>query len=303
MNGVIVLDKPAGFTSFDAVAVVRGLAKERKIGHTGTLDPLATGVLPLLLGRAAKACDLLPETGKVYEAWFRLGEQRDTGDVTGNIIGQDSTPVSREALESALGKFRGGIYQTPPMYSAVSVGGKRLYELARKGIEVERKPRPITIYSLELQEYDPASRQGALKVSCSKGTYIRTLIEDIAESAGTLGTMTALRRTGACGFTLADALTLDALRELAGQGGLADALRPTDSLFSSLPAVTVSPAQASRFSNGGWLDIARLRLPEPLPPDGTPARVYGPGQVFLGLGQMHASAGRLDFRKLLAGDK
>lgn len=303
MNGVIVLDKPAGFTSFDAVAVVRGLAKERKIGHTGTLDPLATGVLPLLLGRAAKACDLLPETGKAYEARFRLGERRDTGDVSGDIIGQDSTPVPREALEAALGKFRGEILQTPPMYSAVSVGGKRLYQLARKGIEVERQPRPVTIYSLELGEYDPASRQGTLTVSCSKGTYIRTLIEDIAEAAGTLGTMTALRRTEACGFTLADAITLESLRELAGQGALLNALRPTDSLFPSHPAVTLSPAQASRFVNGGWLDMARLRLLEPLPPDGTPVRVYGPGQVFLGLGKIDASAGRLDFRKLLAGDK
>lgn len=298
MNGVIVLDKPEGFTSFDAVAVMRGLAKERKIGHTGTLDPMATGVLPLLLGRAAKACSLLPETGKEYIAKFRLGEKRDTGDCTGKILQTDDAPTSREALESVLPNFRGHILQTPPMYSAVSVGGKRLYELARKGIEVERPPRPVTIDSLDLLSYDPATRQGELQVACSKGTYIRVLIEDIAQAAGTLGAMTALRRTKACGFALQEAHPLESLRALSAENALPTVLRPVDSLFSTCPAVLVSPAQAARFSNGGWLDPARLRL-SPLPPQGALCRVYAPGGSFLGLARF--SPARLEFVKLLGG--
>ena len=297
MDGVIVLDKPEGFTSFDAVAVMRGLAKERKIGHTGTLDPLATGVLPLLLGRAAKACDLLPDTEKTYEARFLLGQRRDTGDITGAVIGEDETPVSRQALEGVLGCFRGDILQVPPMYSAVSVGGKRLYELARKGVEVERPARPVSIHSLELTAYDPEARAGALRVSCSKGTYVRVLIEDIAKAAGTLGAMTALRRTAACGFTLEDAHSLESLKAMARAGTLTNALLPTEALFASCPRVMVSPAQAARFQNGGWLDVARLRPTEPLP-DGALCRVCGPGGAFLGVGRLAIHTGRLDFVKL-----
>lgn len=299
MNGVIVLDKPEGFTSFDAVAVMRGLCGEKKIGHTGTLDPMATGVLPLLVGRAAKACSLLPETGKTYRARFRLGERRDTGDCTGEIVERDGTPVSREALEEALAGFVGEIMQVPPMYSAVSVGGRRLYELARKGIEVERKARPVTIHALALTEYDPQAREGEIEVTCSKGTYIRVLIEDAARAAGTVGTMTGLRRTAACGFTLEDAWTLDALRELAGRGELTGALRPVDALFATCPGVEVSPAQAARFRNGGWLELSRLRMAGKEAQEGGLCRVYGPGRVFLGVGRLSPARGRLDFAKLL----
>ena len=150
MEGIIVLDKPQDFTSFDAVAVVRGLTRERRIGHTGTLDPMATGVLPLLLGRATKAVSLLPETAKTYEASFRFGEAYTTGDVTGEVIKTDETPVLRAALETALDSFRGDILQVPPMYSAVSVNGQRLYKLARQGIEIEREARPVHIAELTL---------------------------------------------------------------------------------------------------------------------------------------------------------
>ena len=214
MEGIIVLDKPQDFTSFDAVAVVRGLTRERRIGHTGTLDPMATGVLPLLLGRATKAASLLPETAKTYEASFRFGEAYTTGDVTGEVIKTDETPVLRAALETALDSFRGDILQVPPMYSAVSVNGQRLYKLARQGIEVEREARPVHIAELTLLEYNENEKTGKLHVTCSKGTYIRTLIEDIAQKCGTVGAMTALRRTAACGFTLADAVSLDTLKPL-----------------------------------------------------------------------------------------
>ena len=301
MDGVIILDKPQGFTSFDAVAVLRGLTKERKVGHTGTLDPMATGVLPLLLGRAAKAADLLPDTDKEYAARFRLGERRDTGDVTGKIVEKKEGLVSREALEQAMAGFVGEIWQVPPMYSAVSVNGQRLYQLARQGIEVERPARRVTVSRLELAEYDPAAGEGALRVECSKGTYIRTLIEDVAKAAGSCGTMTALRRVRACGFPEEEALSLDRLKELAGAGELASVLRPVEALFTEYPAVAVSPAQAVRFSNGGSLDMARLRLPRIALPQGQRLRVFGPGQRFLGLAAADPDQGQLKFVKLFQG--
>ena len=304
MDGVIILDKPQGFTSFDAVAVLRGLTKERKVGHTGTLDPMATGVLPLLLGRAAKAADLLPDTDKEYAARFRLGERRDTGDVTGKIVEKKEGLeglVSREALEQAMAGFVGEIWQVPPMYSAVSVNGQRLYQLARQGIEVERPARRVVVSRLELAEYDPAAGEGALQVECSKGTYIRTLIEDVAKAAGSCGTMTALRRVRACGFPEGEALPLDRLKELAGAGELETVLRPVEALFTEYPAVAVSPAQAVRFSNGGSLDMARLRLPRIALPQGQRLRVFGPGQRFLGLAAADPDQGQLKFVKLFQG--
>lgn len=293
MNGILILDKPQGFTSFDAVAVLRGLAREKKIGHTGTLDPMATGVLPVLLGRAAKALNFLPDTDKEYTAAFRLGERRDTGDITGQVVEESPAPVFQEALEAALPAFRGEILQVPPMYSAVSVGGKRLYELARKGLEVERQARPVTVSALELLSYDAQSREGRLRVACSKGTYIRVLIEDIAKAAGSCGTMTALRRVRACGFGEGDARSLEELKALAAEGRLEEALLPVERLFGEYPAVWVSPAQAQRFQNGGALDLARLRR---VPPEGL-CRVKGPRGLFLGLGRVEPEAGQLRFVK------
>ena len=287
MTGVLILDKPADFTSFDAVAVCRRLCHERKIGHTGTLDPMATGVLPLLLGKATRAASLLEDTDKEYEAGFRLGVSTDTEDSTGKVLETNEAPVSRETLESLLPQFRGEIMQVPPMYSAVSKDGKRLYELARKGIEVEREARPVTIFKLELTEYNEISREGKLVVSCSKGTYIRTLIADLAKAAGSLGVMTALRRTKACGFTLADAITLDEAKALSEAGTLEEKLRPVESLFVHLPAVTVSPAQATRFGNGGQLDLNRIGAFRKKKPEiGGVFRVKTEDGIFLGLGKI-----------------
>ena len=299
MTGVLILDKPAGFTSFDAVAVCRRLCHERKIGHTGTLDPMATGVLPLLLGKATRAASLLEDTDKEYEAGFRLGVSTDTEDSTGKVLETSDTPVSRELLENLLPRFRGEIMQVPPMYSAVSKDGKRLYELARKGIEVERDARPVTIFKLELMEYHEETREGKLTVSCSKGTYIRTLIADLAKAAGSLGAMTALRRTKACGFTLADAITLDEAKALSEAGTLEEKLRPVESLFVHLPTVTVSGAQAARFGNGGQLDLKRIpAFRKQNPPDGEIVRVRGEKGEFLGLGQVQAEKGWLAILKL-----
>ena len=299
MTGVLILDKPAEFTSFDAVAVCRRLCHERKIGHTGTLDPMATGVLPLLLGKATRAASLLEDTDKEYEAGFQLGVSTDTEDSTGKVLATSDTPVSKEALEALLPRFRGEIMQVPPMYSAVSKDGKRLYELARKGIEVEREARPVTIFKLELMEYHEETREGKLTVSCSKGTYIRTLIADLAKAAGSLGVMTALRRTKACGFTMADAITLDEAKALSEAGTLEEKLRPVESLFVHLPTVTVSGAQAARFGNGGQLDLKRIpAFRKQNPPDGEIVRVRGEKGEFLGLGQVQAEKGWLAILKL-----
>lgn len=292
------MDKPAGFTSFDVVAVMRGLCRERKIGHTGTLDPMATGVLPLLLGCATRAAALLEDTGKEYEAGFALGTSTDTQDSTGKVTARSEARVTRERLEAALAGFRGPILQTPPMVSAVSVNGQRLYALARRGIEVEREKRPVVIDRLELTGFDEEKQAGSLTVSCSKGTYIRTLCADIGETLGTFGMMTALRRTRAAGFSLADAVTLEQAKELAAGGGLAGRLLPVESLFQSRPALTVSPAQARRFSNGGGLDLGRTALARKQPPDGAVYRIHSPEGEFLGLGSVCAEKAQLRVLRL-----
>ena len=297
MDGILVIDKPEGFTSFDVVAVMRRVLGEKKIGHTGTLDPMATGVLPLLLGRAAKAAERLEDSRKEYQAEFRLGERTDTGDRTGRVIDKCDKTVSKDQLKAVLPLFWGEIFQVPPMYSAVQKDGKRLYELARQGIEVHRDARPVTIYRLELIEYQEKTGIGRVDVSCSKGTYIRTLCEDIAAAAGTLATMTSLRRTRACGFTLQDALPLETARQK-NAGELASFIKPIDSLFSGRPAVTVSPAQQIRFCNGGALDLKRTGIPDELKKDGVRLRVYGPEGAFLGMGTVDSHKGELKILKL-----
>ncbi len=284
MTGVLVLDKPAGFTSFDAVAVLRGLLGERKIGHTGTLDPMATGVLPMLLGRATRALPLLADRPKTYEAAFQFGRATDTLDRTGKTLCEDQVPVSQAALLAALPRFCGEIFQTPPMYSAVRQNGVRLYDLARQGKEVERAPRPVTIYDFKILSYDEKNRQGTLSLTCSGGTYVRVLIADLAAALGTHGVMTALRRTQAAGFTLAEACTLDALRAMPPEERLSQVL-PAERLFSDLPAVFVSKAQAKRFLNGGALELKRL--------SNKPAarcRVKDPDGRFLGIGAPKADS-------------
>ena len=213
ISGVIPIDKPEGFTSFDVIAKCRGILKERRLGHSGTLDPLATGVLPVFVGRATKAIDLLPDREKRYVAGFRLGYSTDTQDVSGETLETSDVRVMREEIEEAIPKFVGKIMQVPPMYSAVKVGGKRLYDLARAGKTVEREAREIEIFSIELTDFDERSQSGGLEIACSKGTYIRTLINDLAENLGTLGVMASLRRTYSQGFDVSGCVSLQALEE------------------------------------------------------------------------------------------
>ena len=286
MNGVLVLDKPAGFTSFDAVAVLRRLTRERKIGHTGTLDPMATGVLPLLLGCATRANALMPDTDKSYEAGFLFGYATDTQDTTGKTVARSARRAARAEVEAALDRFRGEILQVPPMFSALSVGGKRLYDLARAGVEVERQPRPVTVYRLVLLSFDEAAQSGTLGVSCSKGTYIRTICADLGDTLGTYGVMSALRRTRASGFALSDCVTLEEARELAAADRLSGRVLPVETLFSAKPGLSVTDAQAVRFLNGGALDAARTALRGGAAADGDVFRIHAPDGSFLGLARM-----------------
>lgn len=297
MNGVLLVDKPAGFTSFDVIAVVRKLTGQRKTGHTGTLDPNATGVLPVLLGCATKAQDLIPDHDKTYEASFRLGLTTDTLDIWGEKTAEFDKRADEARVSAALEAFRGDIMQVPPMYSAVKKDGKRLYDLARQGIEVERQARKVTVYRLTLDSFDEASQEGTLTIKCSKGTYIRTIIDDLGRSLGTGAVMTALRRVGACGFDIADCRTLEQLKELAENGTLENTVRSVESLFEVYEALTVSEAQAKRFKNGGALELVRTRLRNRAGIDGTVFRVKN-GEEFIGLGKVNEAAGLLKIHKL-----
>lgn len=283
MNGIIIIDKPEGFTSFDAVAVARRCTGEKKIGHTGTLDPMATGVLPLLIGRAAKAADLLPDTSKTYIADFQLGRQTNTADRTGTLLREKQSHIAEVELKAVLPRFQGDIQQVPPMYSAVSVGGKRLYTLARKGIEVERPARWVHVDAVSLLSFDEERQTGRLQIACGKGTYIRTLIEDIAAEFHNYGVMTALRRTVACGFHEKDAITPEQLKEAAKDETIHTLLRPIELLFENLRAVQLSPAQTVRFQNGGALDAGRLKTDRPFIA-GEKLRIYSAEHIFLAVG-------------------
>ncbi|MCM1024290.1 MAG: tRNA pseudouridine(55) synthase TruB [Prevotella sp.] len=258
--GVICVNKPAGFTSFDVIAKMRGILKMKRLGHAGTLDPMAEGVLPVFVGRATKACDILPDHDKSYRAGFRLGVTSDTQDSTGTVLSESVKAVSRTKLLSALDSFRGEITQIPPMYSAVSVNGKRLYELARKGEEVERPARTVAVYTLNLLDYNAETRCGELEICCSKGTYVRTVINDIGEKLGCGGIMTSLVRTKACGFYLEECVTLEQLQKLAEDGGdFSRCLKPIEDVFACLPALRLKGAQERMYRNGVKLDLDRIR--------------------------------------------
>lgn len=282
MNGILIVNKPMDFTSFDAVAVTRKASKQKKIGHCGTLDPNATGVLPVLLGAATKAQDILPNHDKEYIAELKFGIETDTLDIWGEVIKEEQSNVTREQFEEILKNFRGEIMQVPPMYSALKKDGQRLYDLARQGIEVKREARPVTVYSLTAEDFSEENQTAKIRVSCSKGTYIRSLIDDIGKALGTFAVMTALQRTSACGFTLENAITIEELKSLTPEE-IKSGLLPIERLFDSYRKVTVSPAQATRFKNGGALGLERLRS---LPKDSADGEIFRVKHEdkFLGLG-------------------
>ena len=250
MDGIVIVDKPQDWTSQDVVSKLRGVFRTRRIGHGGTLDPMATGVLPVFVGRATRGVEFFEHAEKIYEAELLLGTITDTEDVTGRVLEKRTVSVTREELEDILSRFRGEISQIPPMYSAIKVNGQKLYDLARKGQEVERKPRKINIFSLECLAFD--GRAARLRVHCSKGTYIRTLCKDIGEALGCGGCMAALRRVQAGEYDLSRAVTLETLT---GCENPEKYLLPVDSLFAKYPAVTLTPNQEKRCRNGNAFSV------------------------------------------------
>lgn len=294
MNGIIIMDKPEDYTSFDVVAVMRKLLGEKKVGHAGTLDPMATGVLPILLGRATKLQAFLPITEKEYVAKIKLGLAMDTLDITGKVLSSVSTCIKKEEFQAALKTFVGEINQLPPMYSAVQKDGVRLYVLARKGIEIERSPRKVVISKLELLRFDEALQEGELSISCSKGTYIRTLCDDIGKKLGCGAVLAKLQRTKACGFSLKDSITLDEARGLAANNGLQKYILPCDLPFKSLNTANITLPQANRFRNGGALSLDRVSFNNELKLKGSEIiRVYNAEFGFIGLGKINLEKGEL----------
>ena len=281
-NGILLLNKQPGFTSHDAVAKLRGILRFRRIGHAGTLDPMAQGLLVILLGSAARASEYASGADKEYLAEFVLGVETDTQDSTGAILRQSPVEADRKTLEEAVQSFAGGYDQLPPMYSAIQKDGVRLYDLARQGKTVERQPRFISLPQLELLEYQPP--RGRLRVCCSKGGYIRTLCHDIGQKLGCGAVMSGLTRLRAGQVRLEDALNLEEVRRRHEAGELAESILPVDSVFSDLPAVTLTPEGARRAANGAHAARRHLAQGE-IPPEGVLCRVYGPEGEFIMAGK------------------
>lgn len=274
MNGILLLDKEQNWTSNDAVVKLKGILHQRRVGHAGTLDPMATGLLVVFAGRATRAVSFAEAAEKRYRAALRLGTVTDTQDIWGNALEQTPCSVAREELEAVLARFTGEQLQIPPMYSALRVDGKRLYDIARKGGEVERKARPITVHELKL-----LGREGEdwiLDVRCSKGTYVRTLCHDIGAALGCGACMSALRRTGIGAYSVENAVTIAQAQALAERGELESRLLPVDSLFAGTPACTASSEEERRIRCGG-------EYPTDLAPG--EYRVYGETGEFLMLGR------------------
>lgn len=279
-NGIINIHKEAGFTSHDVVAKMRGILRQKKIGHTGTLDPQATGVLPVCLGSGTKLCDMLTDKDKEYVAELLLGVTTDTQDTTGQILTEKAVEVSEEEVRDTILGFVGSYEQIPPMYSALKVNGKKLYELARAGKEVERAARPVTIHDIEILEMClPVVK---LRVACSKGTYIRTLCFDIGERLGCGGTMKSLVRTKAAGFTLDKAVTLGELEQMRDEGRVDGLLIPVDAPFADCPALHVRE-EFRRFLENGNAVYPNQTAEKQLYPTGQLVRIYFADGGFAGI--------------------
>lgn len=283
-DGIINVYKEQGYTSHDVVAKMRGILKQKKIGHTGTLDPMAEGVLPVCLGKGTKLCDMLTDKTKTYRAVLLLGQETDTQDTTGEVLASYPVNVTEEEVREAILCFQGDYSQIPPMYSALKVDGKKLYELARAGKEVEREARPVTIFEIRIEEI--ALPRAVFTVSCSKGTYIRTLCYDIGRKLGCGGCMESLVRTRVAGFLLEDSLKLADIERLRDEGTLADHVFSIDCMFEAYPAVTMKPEFDRLVHNGNtfhkeqaadWPDMGQLAVAEP--------ELAGPVRVYDSLGQ------------------
>lgn len=281
IHGVVNINKEKGYTSHDVVAKLRGIVGQKKIGHTGTLDPDAIGVLPVCLGKATKLCDMLTDKSKTYETVLLLGKTTDTQDISGTVLDESSVDgIDNDAVEKCIGEFAGDYLQVPPMYSALKVNGKKLYELARQGIEVERRARPVVIYEIRILEMNlPRVR---MEVHCSKGTYIRTLCHDIGQKLGCGACMEELIRTKVSRFELADSLTLGQVAELKAEGRLEEVLVPIDEMFSEYEAVTLKKEFAAFAYNGNMFMPKHLHERLELS-DGKHVRVYDEAGRFIAI--------------------
>ena len=275
MNGIILVDKPCGWTSHDVVGKLRGILRERRIGHSGTLDPMATGLLVVFAGRATRAVEFAEADSKEYIAGLRLGVSTDTQDTTGNVLNTCETLPSKDELIAAANGFLGEINQIPPMYSAIKINGKKLYELARRGEIVERSPRKVTISKLELVGEDKCDY--ILDIHCSKGTYIRTLCSDIGDKLGCGGCMSSLRRVKAGVFSITQAHTMEQIQAAADLGGLDGIIIPVDTLFTDKPNLTVNEFEEKKLRNGNTIKTKSA--------DGT-YRVYSESGEFLLLAEV-----------------
>lgn len=293
MTGIICLDKPCNMTSFMAVKRASRILGVKKAGHTGTLDPMATGVLVIMLGHCTRFIELLPEHRKSYTARVKLGITTDTLDITGEVLSENEVNVTLEQLLSVAENYKGDILQTPPMYSALKKDGERLYDLARKGIEIEREQRQITIEKLEIYDFD--GTEFSMDVTCSAGTYIRSLCDDIGRELGCGAVMTALRRTEANGFSIENAVTLEELEKLVSENKADDVITSVENALISYPEIRVSQPQANRFQNGGELGYERLHGEYSV----GIYRVKSPDGEFLGLGEILTEKGDLTVRRVL----
>lgn len=302
IDGVINVYKERGYTSHDVVARLRGILRQKKIGHTGTLDPEAEGVLPVCLGSATRLCDMLTDKRKTYRAVLLLGRETDTQDVWGATVREDSLEargVDREKAREAILGFAGDYAQIPPMYSALKVNGKKLCDLARAGKTVERRPRQVTIYSIEIEDMELP--RAAIKVCCSKGTYIRTLCHDIGEKLGCGGCMEALVRTRVERFELKDSLTLEEIEKLNSQGLLKEHIVSVEDMFSGYPAAAVKQGRDRLVHNGNPLKAEHVLCDMDRVQDGACLRIYDSLGKFMGLYQWEQEKGRFAPRKMFLG--
>ncbi len=298
MNGIICVDKPKDFTSFDVVAVMRKCFNQKRIGHGGTLDPMATGVLPIFLGRATKAIDLIENQQKKYEAEFIFGITTDTLDITGKILSKFNTKVSQNDFKDVVKTYIGNIQQIPPMYSAIKIGGVKLYKLAREGKQVERKPRIVTIEDIRILFFDEKNQKGKIEVSCSKGTYIRSLIDDIGKSLGTGATLSQLRRTKSTIFDISECYTIDDIKRFKDDEILVEKLYSIEKLFKDIGVISLDKDGTEKILNGIKLDLDLLNYSEKIV-HSKKVRVEDYKGKFLGIGNINADINKLEIYKFM----
>ncbi|MBR3610094.1 MAG: tRNA pseudouridine(55) synthase TruB [Oscillospiraceae bacterium] len=299
MTGILPVKKPAGFTSFDVIGKLRGVVKTRKIGHSGTLDPMATGVLPLFFGGATKCCDILPNEDKRYVADIKFGIVTDTQDTTGCVLEEKESHVSKKEFEHVISGFIGRQMQTPPMYSAVKINGRPLYDLAREGKTIERAQKEIEVYDIKLLEFDEHAQIARIEVSCGKGTFIRTLINDMGEKLGCGASMSALERTMAAGFDISECYTIGDIEEMMREGTFEEHLMPVERLFEGLPRLVLSDFDKRLYRSGVPLELEKRGW------GGIPGNiaVFDKEGMLLGISFMDEEENELKLRKMLNTDK